>query len=29
LTGECWLSCHPIGNNGPIVVALTASNEKN
>jgi hypothetical protein len=28
-TGECWLSCHPIGDNGPIVVALPASNENN
>jgi len=26
-TGECWLSYHPIGDNGPIVFALTASNE--
>jgi hypothetical protein len=26
--GECWLNCHPIGDNGPIVVALPASNEK-
>jgi hypothetical protein len=26
-TGECWLNCRPIGDNKPIIVALTASNE--
>jgi hypothetical protein len=25
--GECWLNCRPIGENGPSVVALTASNK--
>jgi hypothetical protein len=28
-TGKFLLSCHPIGDKGPIVVVLTASNEKN
>jgi hypothetical protein len=29
VTGECWLSSRRVGDNGPIVVALPASNKNN